>query len=166
MLHVPMSNGYTTVTVTMDTSAMVTSVKICRNECRKGTHHFHCGSSTNIKGGFECDCESGYGGNGETCSDVIECSARVDNCDFSAACTNYIWLYRQCITCIDDHECVDGSDNCAINRLCTHMSSSFSCSCKIKHNGVGLSYTDVDVIDEKWIQNFENFLKFNIFRYC
>ena len=48
------------------------------------------------------------------------------------------------ITCIDDHECADESDNCASNRLCTHMSSSFSCSCKIKYNGDGLSYTDVD----------------------
>ena len=39
-----------------------------------------------LKGGFECSCNSGYSGDGISCSDDDECAAGA--CDANASCTN------------------------------------------------------------------------------
>ena len=39
-----------------------------------------------LKGGFECSCNSGYSGDGTSCSDDDECAAGA--CDANASCTN------------------------------------------------------------------------------
>ncbi len=38
--------------------------------------------------GRTCECNEGFTGDGETCTDVDECTASTDNCDANAVCTN------------------------------------------------------------------------------
>src|SRR5690606_12438948 len=43
-------------------------------------------SCTNTETGYDCDCNTGFWGDGETCTDVNECDAQP--CDANASCSN------------------------------------------------------------------------------
>ncbi|CAH1264815.1 CACHD1 [Branchiostoma lanceolatum] len=47
-------------------------------------------SCTNTVGSFDCICNSGYNGNGFTCTDDNECADGSDNCSPQASCTNTV----------------------------------------------------------------------------
>lgn len=52
-------------------------------------------SCTDTETGFECgECPQGFSGNGQTCTDINECSASTSPCDGNASCTNTEGGYR------------------------------------------------------------------------
>ena len=47
--------------------------------------HAHC---TNTDGGYTCECDTGYAGDGFACTDIDECAAATYPCHQQAGCTN------------------------------------------------------------------------------
>ena len=43
---------------------------------------------TNTSGSYTCTCQTGYSGDGVTCTDDDECTAGTHNCNVAADCTN------------------------------------------------------------------------------
>ncbi|XP_030849570.1 uncharacterized protein LOC115927613 [Strongylocentrotus purpuratus] len=42
----------------------------------------------NTEGGYECECNDGFVGNGKSCTDIDECTSGKDSCDPNAQCDN------------------------------------------------------------------------------
>ena len=106
----------------------------------------------NTEGSFECACSDGFIGNGQTCSDINECS-KSDTCDDNAVCTNLLGTHvcvcnegftGDGVTCNDVDECATSTDNCSQHGLCSNTIGSFSCSCKDGFTGDGVMCNDVD----------------------
>ncbi|XP_066022881.1 uromodulin-like [Pocillopora verrucosa] len=62
------------------------------DEC-KGNHSCHENANcTNTMGSHECNCQLGYTGNGQNCTDIDECSeahtVKMNKCHPNASCTN------------------------------------------------------------------------------
>jgi len=72
------------------------------NECATGGHRCHVNAAcTNTAGDHKCVCNTGYSGNGESCTDINECAAQENSpCHAKATCSNTAGGY----TC----ECVQG----------------------------------------------------------
>jgi len=45
---------------------------------------------TNIAGGYTCHCDTGFEGDGKTCTNIDECATLTDNCDVNATCTDTV----------------------------------------------------------------------------
>lgn len=58
------------------------------NECNVDNACHYNATCNNIPGSFECNCLSGYRGDGSNCTDVDECTENIDNCHMRASCTN------------------------------------------------------------------------------
>jgi hypothetical protein len=64
---------------------------LCKDidECLTGDNICSVNSDcTNLAGSFNCECKSGFHGNGVTCREVDECAINADNCSDNASCTN------------------------------------------------------------------------------
>ncbi|CAH3164840.1 unnamed protein product, partial [Pocillopora meandrina] len=58
------------------------------DEC-KGNHSCHENANcTNTNGSHLCDCQPGYTGNGQNCTDIDECKTYSNKCDVNALCNN------------------------------------------------------------------------------
>ncbi|KAI8481558.1 transmembrane receptor protein tyrosine kinase [Branchiostoma belcheri] len=69
------------------------------DECTAGIDNCDTQATcTNTDGSFNCTCNSGYTGDGVTCSDADECYTNADNCHTHATCSN-----------------MEGSFNCSCN---------------------------------------------------
>ena len=108
---------------------------------------------TNTMGSFECECLSGYSGNGVSCQDIDECLAETDNCSSDAQCTNTMGSFEcECLSgyegdgvnCQDIDECLAETDNCSSDGLCTNTMGSFECECLPGYEGDGVSCQDID----------------------
>ena len=75
-------------------SATTTTTTTDADQCFLGTHTCHVQAScSNTDDGFDCECNSGFFGNGTTCEDVNECVLGTNDCDAHATCSNTIGSY-------------------------------------------------------------------------
>ena len=57
--------------------------------CYTEAHNCHSNADcTNVASSFTCACNSGFSGDGLTCTDIEECTTNTHNCDAEATCTN------------------------------------------------------------------------------
>lgn len=117
----------------------------CENidECTAGTSP--CDSNAvceDTQGSYNCACNSGYQGDGKTCTELDECAVSNPCADF-ANCTNLPGSFKctcidgyvgnGAIKCLDVDECSGDESPCVgENRMCTNNAGSFTCPC---HSG-------------------------------
>jgi hypothetical protein len=109
----------------------------------------------NSVGSYECDCNTGYSGDGLNCFDVDECveTPTEVNCATEASCSNTDGSYDCACgagysgngtTCGDVDECTLQQHNCHEFATCTNTEGSFTCACAIGFWGVGSGCFDLD----------------------
>ena len=72
------------------------------DECQLGTDN--CAANavcSNTVGGFDCNCNPGYSGDGVDCVDIDECALGLDDCSPNAICANTMGRFR--CTCNDGY---------------------------------------------------------------
>ena len=119
----------------------------------KDTDNCHANATcTNTDGSFTCACDTGYSGDGVTCTDDDECILDTAGCDANATCTNTDGsFYCTCDTgyegdgfnCTNIDECLT-LNPCDQNATCTDSDGSYSCYCDIGYSGNGFNCTDDD----------------------
>ncbi len=96
--------------------------------------------------GVICSCNTGYEGDGRSCSDVDECVA--GPCDANAVCSNTLGGFTcACapgyagdgFTCADIDECADGTNTCDPLATCSNTASSYTCECPPGWTGDGFT---------------------------
>eukprot|EP00820_Chromera_velia_P004991 Cvel_17921.t1-p1 / transcript=Cvel_17921.t1 / gene=Cvel_17921 / organism=Chromera_velia_CCMP2878 / gene_product=Fibrillin-1, putative / transcript_product=Fibrillin-1, putative / location=Cvel_scaffold1456:16-8877(-) / protein_length=347 / sequence_SO=supercontig / SO=protein_coding / is_pseudo=false len=124
------------------------------DECTGGSHNCHAQSTcTNTVGSFTCSCNSGFSGDGVSCSNIDECSTSADDCHADATCTDNSGSFScACntgfsgsgVACADIDECGTASHDCNSNAACGNSAGSFSCSCNAGWSGTGVACTNID----------------------
>ncbi|XP_068703631.1 uncharacterized protein [Montipora foliosa] len=104
-------HGYTWNDVSCDSCYNFTCFKEI-DECSTNTHGCDVNAvCSNTKGSYLCTCNSGFSGDGKTCSDINECTSGLHNCSSSGAtCTNTVGSYH--CSCVNPYT-GDG-------RICIH----------------------------------------------
>ncbi|XP_068720566.1 uromodulin-like [Montipora capricornis] len=107
-------HGYTWNDVSCDSCYNFTCFKDT-DECSTNTHSCDVNAvCSNTKGSYLCTCNSGFSGDGKTCSDINECNSGLHNCSSSrATCTNTVGSYN--CSCVNPYT-GDG-------RACNHPAS-------------------------------------------
>ncbi|XP_023251193.1 nidogen-2 isoform X2 [Seriola lalandi dorsalis] len=118
------------------------------NPCYAGNHD--CDTTAQcipLEGqAFQCQCATGYRGDGRNCYDVDECAEGLSSCGAHAQCVNLPGSHRcQCHsgyefgydgrTCVDMDEC--SSSPCHVNARCINGPGSFQCQCQPGYYGDG-----------------------------
>ncbi|MBM4292854.1 MAG: hypothetical protein FJ138_16750, partial [Deltaproteobacteria bacterium] len=116
-------------------SCVASAVDECANNTDNCSANATC---TDTAGGFTCQCNPGYTGDGVTCADIDECANNTDNCHANATCDNSAGGFTcQCnpgytgdgVTCADIDECANNTDNCSANATCDNSAGGFTCPC-------------------------------------
>uniref|UniRef100_A0A8C7FJA6 Nidogen 2 n=1 Tax=Oncorhynchus kisutch TaxID=8019 RepID=A0A8C7FJA6_ONCKI len=122
------------------------------NPCYSGTHD--CDTTAQCLPGegqqYQCQCATGYMGDGRNCYDVDECVEGLSLCGAHAQCVNLPGSHRcQCQsgykfgfdgrTCIDLDEC--RSQPCHPQATCSNTLGSFQCQCQYDFQGDGFQCT-------------------------
>ncbi|TKS66271.1 Nidogen-2 [Collichthys lucidus] len=118
------------------------------NPCYAGTHDCDTTAQCIPQEGqaFQCQCATGYRGDGRNCYDVDECTESLISCGAHAQCVNLPGSHRcQCQsgyelgfdgrTCVDIDEC--SSSPCHISARCINGMGSFECQCQPGFYGDG-----------------------------
>ena len=109
------------------------------DECPSGVFTDNCHSQatcTNTAGSFTCACNSGWKGNGTSCTDVDECTLGTHNCHAEATCANTAGSYEcDCnsgwkgngTSCADIDECPSGDNThqCKHDGSCVNAQNGF-----------------------------------------
>ncbi|KAM7375350.1 hypothetical protein PAMA_014447 [Pampus argenteus] len=118
------------------------------NPCYAGNHD--CDTTAQcipLEGqAFQCQCATGYRGDGHNCYDIDECAEGSSSCGAHSQCLNLPGSHRcQCQSgyefgydgrsCVDIDEC--SSSPCHINARCINGLGSFHCQCEPGFNGDG-----------------------------
>jgi len=124
------------------------------DECEAGSHNCNINAKcTDTTESFDCECNTGFYGDGVVCIDSDECVEGTHNCDANAKCINTngsfqceckSGFYGDGASCMDYDECLGGTHNCDINADCTNTQGSFECKCKTGYYGDGLVCTDTN----------------------
>merc|ERR1712136_705181 len=127
------------------------------NECADATLN-NCdvnAACTDTVGSYTCTCNTGYTGDGFTCTDINECAdPALNNCGANAICTNTVGSYScACavgytgdgITCVDINECALTPAVCDVNAICLNVEGSYSCNCNAGYTGTGIPGDCVDI---------------------
>nr|XP_020447648.1 nidogen-2 isoform X2 [Monopterus albus] len=122
------------------------------NPCYSGNHN--CDTTAQCipleDQAFQCQCATGYRGDGRNCYDIDECAEGLTSCGAHAQCVNLPGSHRcQCQsgyefgydgrTCVDIDEC--SSSPCHINARCINGLGSFQCRCQPGFYGDGFYCT-------------------------
>ncbi|XP_030609940.1 nidogen-2 isoform X1 [Archocentrus centrarchus] len=118
------------------------------NPCYAGTHDCDTTAQCIPSEGqaFQCQCATGYTGDGHNCYDMDECAEGLSTCGDHSECVNLAGSYRcQCQsgyefgyderTCVDINEC--SSSPCHISARCINEEGSFQCQCQPGFYGNG-----------------------------
>uniref|UniRef100_A0A3Q3JDN9 Nidogen 2a (osteonidogen) n=1 Tax=Monopterus albus TaxID=43700 RepID=A0A3Q3JDN9_MONAL len=126
------------------------------NPCYSGNHN--CDTTAQCipleDQAFQCQCATGYRGDGRNCYDIDECAEGLTSCGAHAQCVNLPGSHRcQCQsgyefgydgrTCVDIDEC--SSSPCHINARCINGLGSFQCRCQPGFYGDGFYCTRQEV---------------------
>uniref|UniRef100_A0A8D2ZLW5 Nidogen 2a (osteonidogen) n=1 Tax=Scophthalmus maximus TaxID=52904 RepID=A0A8D2ZLW5_SCOMX len=126
------------------------------NPCYAGNHD--CDTTAQcipLEGqAFQCQCATGYRGDGRNCYDVDECAESSSSCGAHAQCVNLPGSHRcQCQsgyefgydgrTCVDVDEC--SSSPCHVNARCINRLGSFQCQCQPGFDGDGFYCSEQEV---------------------
>ncbi|XP_026014393.1 nidogen-2 [Astatotilapia calliptera] len=118
------------------------------NPCYAGTHD--CDTTAQCIPledlAFQCQCATGYTGDGHNCYDIDECAEGLGTCGDNSECVNLPGSHRcHCQrgyefgydgrTCVDIDEC--SSSPCHINARCINGLGSFQCQCQLGFFGNG-----------------------------
>ncbi|XP_039997909.1 nidogen-2 isoform X5 [Xiphias gladius] len=118
------------------------------NPCYAGNHD--CDTTAQcipLEGqAFQCQCATGYRGDGRNCYDIDECAEGLSSCGAHAQCMNLPGSHRcQCHsgyefgydgrTCVDMDEC--SSSPCHVHARCINVLGSFQCQCQPGFYGDG-----------------------------
>lgn len=108
------------------------------NECTENYHNcLNDAICKNKPGSFECQCKTGFEGDGKTvCKDINECITQ--DCGDNSICINDVGSFTcECKSgyemnikkkCVDINEC-DGNNNCDDNADCLNNQGGYSCQC-------------------------------------
>ncbi|GCC16557.1 hypothetical protein chiPu_0020337, partial [Chiloscyllium punctatum] len=123
------------------------------DECQENTDNCEqiC---TNVFGGFNCSCSTGYtinAMNSSMCADIDECS-NSSTCPQNADCFNLLGNYS-CVCksgfdgdpfrfCFDVDECLKSNTCASKDSICTNTEGSFNCTCLEGYEGTNC--TDID----------------------
>ncbi|KAM6945358.1 LOW QUALITY PROTEIN: nidogen-2 [Aplochiton taeniatus] len=118
------------------------------NPCYSGTHDCDTTAQCLPAEGqaYQCQCATGYRGDGRNCYDVDECEESLSSCGAHTQCVNLPGSHRcQCQwgyefgfdgrTCVDVDECQ--SQRCHGDATCYNALGSFDCQCKPGFQGDG-----------------------------
>ncbi|XP_029371683.1 nidogen-2 isoform X3 [Echeneis naucrates] len=125
------------------------------NPCFSGNHD--CDTTAQclpLEGqSFQCQCATGYRGDGRNCYDIDECADGLSSCGAHTVCVNLPGSHRcQCQggyefgydgrTCVDVDEC--SSSPCHVSAQCTNSLGSFQCQCQPGFYGDGFSCSQLE----------------------
>lgn len=114
---------------------------------------------------LQCQCKSGYYGDGFSCVKRGNCYNGSEICSMHARCIESNGTFEcHCnpgwagngIFCENVHECKEGSHNCSVNSKCIDQPGGYKCECKSGWTGNGYNCTDINECELKNHSCYEN----------
>lgn len=90
---------------------------------------------------YECSCNTGWEGNGSTCTDIKECNMEdtTEDCHVSRSEMLALWLYWSVVCCQSQWLI---RLNCQVSAFCQEMPGSYTCLCQPGYVGDGYTCRD------------------------